>query len=62
MNYYYYYVINNGEIKNAHTILNAKPEMKKTHGTPWQRQKLLKWILMKYNVLYLYGLDQWWVS
>jgi hypothetical protein len=49
-----------GKIKNAHTILVAKPAGKNLLGRSRQRQKILKWILMKYTVLYIYGIDQWW--
>jgi hypothetical protein len=44
-----------GEDKNSHTILVTKSERKKSLGKPRQRQKTLKWILMKYTVLYMYG-------
>jgi hypothetical protein len=32
-----------------------KPERKKLLGRLRQRQKTLKWILMKYTVMYIYG-------
>jgi len=49
------HVINKGEVKNSHTILVTKSERKKSLGRPRKRQKILKWILMKYTVLHMFG-------